>query len=282
MRVRQGKPGGGKGALIQNEKSGTIATGNDQTLFVMATAQANAEITENQAPTITAAAGTSGNNKPILAYGIGRDAFNMGENAQFGMSISEEQQPPMLARGPGAVAMVDARNGTMGETAPAMQAAYDHTNNAGGLVFTTSKASYHRVAECEVANTLVATDYKDPPTVNEGDYIVRRLTPTECARLQGFPDWWCSDLEEDTEGMDFWREVWNTWTGINGAKPKTDKEIAKWLKQPYSESEEYKMWGNGVALPCVFFVMAGIQAYDEGKIPDEELLPLFAWMEAEQ
>ena len=251
MRVRQGKPGGGKGALLQNEKTGTIACGNDQTLFVP-------------------------------SYGIGRDAFNMGENAQFGMSISEEQQSPMLARGPGAVAMVDARNGTMGETAPSMQAAYNHTNNAGGLVFTTSKASYHRVAECEVANTLVATDYKDPPTVNEGDYIVRRLTPTECARLQGFPDWWCSDLDEDTEGMDFWREVWDTWTGINGAKQKTDKEIAKWLKQPYSESEEYKMWGNGVALPCVFFVMAGIQAYDDGKIPNEEPLPLFAWMEAEQ
>lgn len=52
-------------------------------------------------------------------------------------------------------------------------------------------------------------------------YIVRRLTPLECCRLQGFPDWW-----ED---------------GVNG-----------------SDSARYKMWGNGMALPCVLYVMEGI------------------------
>lgn len=52
-------------------------------------------------------------------------------------------------------------------------------------------------------------------------YIVRRLTPLECCRLQGFPDWW-----ED---------------GVSG-----------------SDSARYKMWGNGMALPCVLYVMEGI------------------------
>lgn len=52
-------------------------------------------------------------------------------------------------------------------------------------------------------------------------YIVRRLTPLECCRLQGFPDWW-----ED---------------GVGG-----------------SDSARYKMWGNGMALPCVLYVMEGI------------------------
>ena len=52
-------------------------------------------------------------------------------------------------------------------------------------------------------------------------YVLRRLTPTECARLQGFPDWWC-----------------------DGAKG--------------SDSAEYKLWGNGVALPCVAFIMERI------------------------
>ena len=56
------------------------------------------------------------------------------------------------------------------------------------LVYSTSKNSYHTEAEENLANTLVASDYKDPPTVNSPEYIVRRLTPTECARLQGFPD----------------------------------------------------------------------------------------------
>ena len=35
------------------------------------------------------------------------------------------------------------------------------------------------------------------------------------------------------------------------SKPKTSKQIKKWLADPYSDSAEYKMWGNGVALPCV-------------------------------
>ena len=52
-------------------------------------------------------------------------------------------------------------------------------------------------------------------------YIVRRLTPLECCRLQGFPDWW-----ED---------------GANG-----------------SDSARYKMWGNGIALPCAADVMRRI------------------------
>ena len=94
-------------------------------------------------------------------------------------------------------------------------------------------------------------------------YIVRRLTPTECARLQGFPDWWCSDLgiENPTEeDIRFWSEVWETHRKIMGTskKPKTEKQIIKWLKNPHSDAAEYKLWGNGVALPCVYFVLSGI------------------------
>ena len=49
------------------------------------------------------------------------------------------------------------------------------------------------------------------------------------------------------------------------AKPEnvTEKQILKWLKQPHSDAAEYKLWGNGVALPCVFFVLAGIVYYNE-------------------
>ena len=41
-------------------------------------------------------------------------------------------------------------------------------------------------------------------------------------------------------------------------KSKTRKQIMKWINDPYSDAAEYKMWGNGVALPCVYFVLAGI------------------------
>jgi len=134
--------------------------------------------------------------------------------------------------------------------------------------YSTSKNSHHTVAAHEQANTLVASDWKDPPVVNdtpnaEPVYIVRRLTPVECARLQGFPDWWCADLaipDPTDADIAFWAEVWETWrqvTNPNG-KPKTEKQIRKWLADPYTDSAEYKLWGNGVALPCTYFVLSGI------------------------
>ena len=94
-------------------------------------------------------------------------------------------------------------------------------------------------------------------------YTVRRLTPTECARLQGFPDWWCRDLGTENpteEEISFWRDVFETHRKLvtHAKKPKTEKQIRKWLADPYTDSAEYRIWGNGVALPCVYFVLSGI------------------------
>ena len=172
-----------------------------------------------------------------VAYGIDRATYNMGQNAQFAPCIEAEVEPPMLAKGPGAVA---------------------HP------VYSTSKNSRHTQVEEDIVNTLVATDYKEPPTVTEEPYcIVRRLTPTECARLQGFPNWWCSALgtdEPSEEDIAFWRDVFETHRTVTGSasKPKTDAQLVKWLKDPHTDSAEYKLWGNGVALPCVYFVLSGI------------------------
>lgn len=97
----------------------------------------------------------------------------------------------------------------------------------------------------------------------EVNYAVRRLIPMECARLQGFPDWWCDDLatENLTWGeVEYWRKVFKTHQKAVGTstKPKSKKQIIKWLKDPHTDSAEYKMWGNGVALPNVVFVLSGI------------------------
>ena len=94
-------------------------------------------------------------------------------------------------------------------------------------------------------------------------YTVRRLTPTECARLQGFPDWWCRNLgtEEPTEEeLAFWADVFETHRKIvtHAKKPKTEKQIRKWLDDPYTDSAEYRIWGNGICLANAFFVLAGI------------------------
>ena len=134
--------------------------------------------------------------------------------------------------------------------------------------YSASKNSFFMNPSKEQAGTLVATDYKDPPIVNdtpndEPVYIVRRLTPTECARLQGFPDWWCSGLaipEPTEEELAFWTEVWATWRSVTkqDGRPKPEKQIRKWLADPYTDAAEYKLSGNGCALPCVYFVLSGI------------------------
>ncbi len=126
------------------------------------------------------------------------------------------------------------------------------------------------ITENGVASTLnaqgpsaVALNEDKVSAVVEPNYTVRRLTPKECALLQGFPIWWCDNLETinpTEEEIDFWADVFETHRKVMGkaTKPKSRSQIIKWLESPYSDSAEYKMWGNGVALPCVRFVLSGI------------------------
>ena len=119
----------------------------------------------------------------------------------------------------------------------------------------------------EVAPTLLARQYKDPHLVsypeNAVQYIVRRLTPTECARLQGFPDdWGHPDHKEDftDEEYRFWLNVRNTHAAINGKPQKdyTKAQMLTWYNKLHTDSAEYKMWGNGISLPTALYVMQGI------------------------
>lgn len=91
-------------------------------------------------------------------------------------------------------------------------------------VISTSKNSHHTLATNEQVSTLVASDYKVPPTVvkvqENVNSIVRRLTPLECERLQGMPDNW-SKYGTDEKGEVF----------------------------ELSDSARYKLQGNGIATP---------------------------------
>ena len=195
------------------------------------------------APTVASTYGTGGNNQPLVSTIDIRLTSEGTKNARH--NIHETN----IAR------CID----TSGNTPDA---------NQGGVAIVQQDAAYAMTTGCytqvekEKSPTLMSRDYKDPTAVKQG-YIVRRLTPLECCRLQGFPDWWCSDLgtEDPTEEeMQFWREVFDTHRRVMGTakKPKTDNQIRKWLANPHTDSAEYKMWGNGVALPCVYYVMLGI------------------------
>ena len=131
--------------------------------------------------------------------------------------------------------------------------------------------------ESEKASACKARDYKDAtdlvveaPAIR---YIVRRLTPTECARLQGFADWWgVVDQKEalSEEEYRFWLDVRNTYAAINGKKVQdyTVKQMLTWYNKLYTDSAEYKMWGNGIALPPALYCLQGIA--DALNKPEEE------------
>ena len=206
------------------------------------------------AQTVSRTYGTGGNNQPFVVetpkvYGVcSKSSFAMlSPNPHAGFyeaatARTLDTRGPTPARNQGGMAVVES-------VPPA---------------YATSKNSFHLDVQKDVADTLVAVDYKDPPRVlADPYYIVRKLTPTECARLQGFPDGWCKALgtaEPTAEDIAFWHGVFETYRKALGktTKPKTERQIVKWLKQPHTDSAEYRLWGNGVALPCVYFVLAGI------------------------
>lgn len=109
---------------------------------------------------------------------------------------------------------------------------------------------------------------KEKPMAVPVHYIVRRLTPTECARLQGFPDTWGHPDKKENftdEEYKFWLEVRNAYAKINNkaVKDYTKAQILTWYNKLHTDSAEYKMWGNGIALPNTLYVMQGIAAEAE-------------------
>ena len=170
--------------------------------------------------------------------------------------VGNEQSPPIMARDykdPNVVIKED--NGRDADQEPAG----DRLAEGRPLCMATGQAN------AEIGEDLCPTlsCNHEAPIITEPYYIVRRLTPTECARLQGFPDAWCADLgtAEPTDAeIAFWEDVFETHrkAATGAKKPKTEKQIRKWLANPYSDSAEYRLWGNGIALPCAYFVLSGI------------------------
>lgn len=278
MQERAGCEGGGKGALIQTDKSASLRCGNWQTLFQPI-------------------------ERDVIAFD--RSAYNQGENAKFDIGINENGiAHSLVAKGPGGVCYVVDQGG--GKSSCNVQEGVTPTLTCthGGepaVCYLTSHGCFHMNPSKNIANTLVSTDYKDAPTIcygidpsasrdvgalfieeksktltngscpghhngvvvksvdcrncTEADingalqsnsahslngnnvvrvrYIVRRLTPLECERLQGFPDGW-TDIGE--------------YINSKGKKCKT------------SDAARYKALGNSIALPSWRWVVKRISA----------------------
>ena len=229
---------GPNGDGINKEVSFTLNTTDRHAVYAMTTGEFM-QVNIEKAPTLAAREYKDPNVVSQPCYSIDRETFNCGKNFARNLGIKEDGVASTLnAQGPSAVAW----NGE--NVSPTLTA-----NNAGGNQRMPDKGNFTSVVE--------------------PDYTVRRLTPLECGRLQGFPNFWCENLGTENptkEDIAFWTDVFETHRKIIGesAKPKTEKQIIKWLKDPHSDSAEYKMWGNGVALPCVCFVLTGIVLFTQG------------------
>ena len=278
MKIRSGCEGGGKGALVQTDKSATLSCNNDQTVFVpfgISSYQSHAMLSDNPHSGIYEA-----ETARTLDRGGGNPSCNQGGIAV--VAFTQNQRDEVRDLGDHS-AVVCASAGTKQQTFVLQGSMIGRSEKNGpqgsgvneDVCFTLDTADRHAVyamttssfiqVEKNQSPVIMARDYKDPNVVcPAGEYAVRRLTPTECARLQGFPDQWCADLAAEAPSEDelaFWREVWDTYSRVTGGGRRTDKQILKWLRDPYTDSAEYKMWGNGVALPCVWFVLCGIVWY---------------------
>lgn len=304
-----GCDGEGKGALVQENKSGTLGTGNDQTIFCMATQQGGAELrTDDRSPTLTAAAGMSGNNQPVVCAGVklgnSEQARSIGYQEELAPTLNAEcggNKPAVVS--PAAMAfdttqITSKQNGSIpdfgkpchtlndsahvpcavldmshacdvirdcGEVSPSLQARMGTGGNQVPLTYQMQGFGDYR--EGAVASSCKQRDFKDGTdlvcavdcrnfceggetngtlqakesrgtslnlnnTVRQ-NMVVRRLTPMECERLQGYPDGW-TDIGE-------WRD----------SKGK--------LRKP-SDSPRYKACGNSIALPFWDFLAKRISA----------------------
>lgn len=187
---------------VAYEKDTEKTENEAEDLLCVASQQANAEMCKDKAPTLTAAAGMSGNNQPYI---VKEKEINSFREGGFGEFVEDNIAGTLKA--------------------------------SGGMLSGGSE-------------TLLTNK----------EYVVRKLTPLECCRLQGFSDEWEKNIaiENPTdEEMAFWKEVFDTFSETAGKKTKTEDQIRKWLKAPYSESASYKMWGNGIAEPTALYIMEG-------------------------
>lgn len=188
-----------------------------------------------KSPTITARCGTGGNNVPGVVYCLQGNGIDRADTAGCNGKGWKEDTSYTL-----------------------------NTIDKPAVVY--AQKSYTEFKDESTLSTLKATGGSyggGSENIVVKNYIARRLTPTECARLQGFPSWWgYLDKKESftDEEYKFWLEVRNTYARIKNkaVKDYTKAQMLSWYNKLHSDSAEYKMWGNGIALPNALYVMQGI------------------------
>lgn len=212
LKIRSGCEGGGKGALVQTEKSATLSTLQDQTLFQPVVYDARGNGDDKVVPTIT---GDHENRiTDYTAIAVERKTFNEQSFSHY----KESDKSSTLKAKAGNIG-----NGSESLVVEKTSIAVDGYN---GAVTGEKAASLTCKNDGSHSGPLVAEK-----TIC---WIVRRLTPVECERLQGYPD--------DYTNI-------GDWTDSKGKKHK------------YADSPRYKALGNSIALPQWFWLVQRMRPY---------------------
>lgn len=259
LKIRSGCEGGGKGALVQTEKSATLSTLQDQTLICLADNTSLHNLKQ----------------KICVLNDQGGSVMNVSYDIVGTIRAQEHGHQPIVFESHSQ----DARYTQQGNTSPACTAQWGTGGNNMPLVAEKKAFAMQRIGEykeSEQASTMKSRDYKDATdlvieknevncagfqlgfrpentryydecatTLCNGtrpgwttgcilNWIVRRLTPLEDERLQGFPDGW-TDIGD--------------WIDENGKKHKT------------SDAARYKALGNSIALPQWYWIFQKMKPY---------------------
>lgn len=188
--------------------------------------------TDGIVQTLSSRMGTGGNNVPYVLTTSTKAGLQSGNR-----TLSQASEQKAVVAGTEAKDLFVANSSGDDVAAPLDASYYKGQGLRQGIEREFVMMKFHVTGNGQLANSVI-DDYtvgtldcmhdqkivilEDESMENQNrKYVLRRLTPTECARLQGFPDWWCD--------------------GANG-----------------SDSAQYKLWGNGIALPCVAFIMENI------------------------
>lgn len=218
VRIRGGCDGGGKGALVQTEKSGTLGTGNDQTVFCL---QGNGI---DRADT----AGCNGKGwREDQSYTKTLDTASPDPSKNQGGIAVVQNAPVCIGNGQGNIA-----NHLTPDICQTLNCMHDPMAIMDNVQTTVTQQSYDEFAEDDKAATLKAKGGSyggGSENFSIDGTKVRRLTPLECERLQGYPDGW-TDIGE--------------WVDTKGKRHKESSDAAR-----------YKALGNSIALPPWRFVL---------------------------
>lgn len=223
LKIRSGCEGGGKGALVQTEKSATLSTLQDQTLICLADNTSLHNLKQ----------------KICVLNDQGGSVMNVSYDIVGTIRAQEYGHQPIVFESHSQ----DVRYTQQGNTSPACTAQWGTGGNNMPLVAEKKAFAMQRIGEykeSEQASTMKSRDYKDATDLiaeketKNLQWIVRRLTPVECERLQGFPDGW-TDIGE--------------WFDENGKKHKP------------ADSPRYKALGNSIALPQWYWIFQKMKPY---------------------